>query len=150
MSVLGGNQQRDSADEQPPVVYELPDPELRAYDHGMGTLRVDGELKGYLASIVGRMRFPRDEPWPWFVVVWADGQKENPFEDYGPSWWTVRELDAGYFDHHERSVPGEMRFLWWRIKSSRPGPECTFEFEWLPRDEAAAKWQELGLVDRDF
>lgn len=35
--------------------YTLPDPELRAYDHGVGTLSVDGELRGYLASVVGYM-----------------------------------------------------------------------------------------------
>lgn len=38
--------------------YALPDPELRAYDHGVGTLRVDGELRGYLASVAMRMAFP--------------------------------------------------------------------------------------------
>ncbi len=27
--------------------YDLPDPHLNAYDHGVGTLKVDGEVRGY-------------------------------------------------------------------------------------------------------
>lgn len=37
--------------------YTLPDPELRAYDQGVGTLSVGGEFRGYLASVVRRMTF---------------------------------------------------------------------------------------------
>ena len=38
--------------------YDLPDPDMSAYDHGLGTLRVDGEPKGYLASVRLQMDFP--------------------------------------------------------------------------------------------
>jgi hypothetical protein len=134
-----------------PPAYVLPDDKLRVYDHGLGTLRVDGELKGYLASIVGEIRFPRrGGPWPWFVVVWLDGAKEPSFEAYGPQWLTVRDLDAGRLDHFERSVRRESRFLWMRFESVSPGPPCVFDFEWLPAGLAAQKWKELGLVDSDF
>ncbi len=136
--------------EQATASYVIPDPELRSYDHGLGTLRFDGEVEGYLASILGKMRFPSAQFWPWFVVVWVDGAKENPFEDYGPNWWTVRELDAGYFQHYGPSVRRDQRFFWKRIKYSVPGPLRRFDFEWLPPAEAASKWQELGLVDSDF
>lgn len=139
----GGEKQARSA-------YVLPDPELRSYDHGLGTLRVDGKLEGYLASVVSKMRFPSAQLWPWFVIVWVDGAKENSFEDYGPDWWTLRELDAGYLEHHGPSVTSERRFLGMRFASSVPGPPRRFEFEWLPPAEAASKWQELGLVDSDF
>ncbi|MFF2271159.1 hypothetical protein ACFVTX_02735 [Agromyces sp. NPDC058136] len=139
----GGKKQAASA-------YVLPDPELRSYDRGLGTLRVDGELEGYLASIVGKMCFPSARLWPWFVVVWVDGVKESSFEDYGPDWWKVRELDAGYLQHHGPSVTSEQRFLGKRFAGSVPGPPRRFEFEWLPPAEAASKWQELGLVDADF
>lgn len=54
--------------------YTLPDPELRAYDHGLGTPSVEGELRGYLASVVGRITFPARAPWPWFRVIWLDGR----------------------------------------------------------------------------
>jgi hypothetical protein len=29
--------------------------ELRAYDHGVGTLSIDGVLQGHLASVVGKI-----------------------------------------------------------------------------------------------
>ena len=134
----------------PDRIYDLPDPELRAYDHDVGALRVDGELKGYIASIIGEMKFPSRQPWLWFVIVWADGTKENPFEDYGPSWYTVRELHAGYLDHFGPSVPGQKRFLGMTFRYSQSGPPCVYDFAWLPADEAAEKWTDLGLVDSDF
>jgi len=130
-------------------VYKLPDAELSAYDHGLGTLRVDGELKGYLASVVGKIVFPSRSPWPWFVIMWADGLKEPSFEDYGPSWWTVRELDAGYLDLFAQGVAGEKRFLG-KFWAAKRGAAHRFDFAWLPAEEAAKKWQELGLVDADF
>lgn len=137
-------------EEQAKSTYVLRDPELRSYDRGVGTLRLGGELEGYLASIVGKMSFPSARVWPWFVVVWIDGTKELPFEDYGPGWWTVRELDAGYLQHYGRSVKREHRFFGKRFASSVLGPPRRFEFEWLPSAEAAVKWQELGLADTDF
>ena len=133
-----------------PTDYVLPDPLMRAYDHGIGALTVDGELRGYLASVVLEMRFPSRQPWPWFVVVWTDGTKEPSFEDYGSWWPTVRELDAGFLNHHGPSVTKNYRFLWFRGVSGTPGPACRFEFAWLPAEEAAQKWTELELVDSDF
>jgi hypothetical protein len=130
--------------------YVLPDTGLATYQHGLGTLHVDGELRGYLASVVGEMSIPNHQPWLWFVVVWRDGTKEFPFEDYGPKWPTIRELDAGYLDHFEPSTTTEGRFLGFRSVQSRPGPPCRYEFAWLPAAEAATKWQQLGLVEEDF
>lgn len=131
-------------------MYDLPDPELRAYDHGLGVLSVAGELKGYLASSVGEIIFPSRGQWPWFVVVWPDGTKENPFEDYGPSWWTVRQLDAGYLDHYGPSIMKQGRFLGRRFTYSQIGPPVLYDFAWLSIDEAAATWSRLGLTDSDF
>jgi hypothetical protein len=133
------------------VEYVLPDPQLRAYGHGVGTLKLEGVLQGYLACALGELVFPRREPSPWFVVVWTNGTKEPAFEDYGPLWYTVRELDAGIFDHHGPSVWRERRGLSGRkVHYLQWGPPTVFEFSWLPEDEAAAKWQELGLADSDF
>lgn len=130
--------------------YPLPDPKLRAYDHGLGTLSLDGELRGYLASVVRRMTFPSKAPWPWFRVIWLDGRMEPSFEDYGPGWWTVRELDAGTLDYNGPSIDKERRVLGVRFRYSVPGDDCTFDFAWLDREAAAAKWNELGLRDEDF
>ena len=38
--------------------YELPDPTLSAYDRGVGTLSVGGEIQAHLASVVGEIKFP--------------------------------------------------------------------------------------------
>lgn len=130
--------------------YELPDPELRAYDRGVGTLKVNGELKGYLACLLGEMSFPANQPWPWFVVVWLNGSREWPFEDYGPEWYTVRELDSGSFNFWEPSKTKKSRFLWWKTTTSVTGPPCVYDFAWLPLEEARVKWEELGLKDEDF
>jgi hypothetical protein len=133
-----------------PDDYTLPDPQLRAYDHGLGTLSVDGELHGYLASVVGRMSFPSRQLWPWFRIIWLDGRMEAPFEDYGPGWVTVRELDVGTLEHHGPSTTKERRFLGLPFRYSVPGDPCVFDFAWLDREEAAAKWEELGLTDEHF
>ena len=124
------------------------DPQLAAYDHGLGTLTSDGELRGYLASYLGGA-LPLD-PRPWFVVVWNDGTKEKPFDDHGPSWRTVRELDAGYLNHHEQGTRTEGRVLGFRTVTATRGAACRFDFEWLPADAAAQKWTQLGLADSDF
>jgi hypothetical protein len=130
--------------------YSLPDPELRAYDHGLGTLSVDGELRGHLACVVSRMTFPSKGPWPWFRVIWLDGRREPRFEDYGPGWWTVRELDAGKLEYSGPSVDKERRILGFPFRYSVSGDPCVFDLAWLDREEAAAKWDELGLTDGDF
>ena len=129
---------------------KLPDPKKRAYNHGLGTLSVDGELMANLASVVGELRITASGPWPWFVIVWPDGTKENSFEDYGPWWPTVRELDSGRLEHSGPSTRTEKRFLGMRFESTRRGQPCVFDFAWLPADEAAQKWRELGLQDSEF
>ncbi len=130
--------------------YTLPDPEMRAYDHGVVTLSVDGGVQGYLASVVEPVTFPSTQPWAWLRIIWLDGRMEPPFEDYGPGWWTVRELDAGRLNHHGRSIMKERRLLGIPVRYSVSGDPCVFDFAWLDRKEAAAKWEELGLTDEDF
>lgn len=124
--------QRWFSDSEPPD-YDLPDPDLAAYDHGLGELRLNGEVQGYLASVRLQMSFPARQWWPWFVIVWADGSRDRAFEDYGPKWFTVRELDAGYFEHYAES-----------------GEPQVYEFSWLPSDQAGTRWTELGLTENDF
>ncbi len=130
--------------------YELPDPSLSGYDHGVGTLSVDGSIVGHLASVVLRMRFPAKQPWLWFVVVWLDGSREPKFEDYGPAWRVARELDSGHFEHPGPSKISERRLFGLPLRSVTPGPPVRFDFEWLPNEAARSKWHELGLRDADF
>lgn len=130
--------------------YEPPDPTFGAYDRGVGTLSIDGELVGYLASRVLEMSFPSQQRWLWFVVVWRDGSREPKFEDYGPAWWVARELDAGRFDHYRPSATAERRFLGMRFETVTRGEPAVFDFAWLSPESAAKKWHELGLTDADF
>lgn len=98
-------------------------PELRAYDHGVGTLSVDGETSdGYPASVVHRMTFPSKGGVAVVSSHLAEGRKEPRTEDYGPDLPMVRELDAGRLEQSGPStmkvgrVPGKSfrHFVSWR------------------------------------
>lgn len=130
--------------------YELSEAQLRSYHRAVATLSVDGALVGHLASVVGSMVLPSNAPWPWFVIIWTDGTKEPPFEDYGPRWPVVRELEAGYLDHPGPSIPREGRFLGFRVTSRTPGPALRFDVDRLPAEVAEQTWARLGLTEDDF
>lgn len=131
------------------------DPELTSYDHGLAELRVDGQLRAYLAGrITGRAGFRgRGEPRPSFIMVWPDGRKETTEHDYGPGWMTVRELDAGTFTGPVN--PARKRQL--RIFGLFPitvvefgGDTIGYDVSWLEPDQAAELWVRLELTDSDF
>ena len=134
--------------------YTLPDPTLGRYDHGLVELRVDDEVRAYLGCRVMRRGLKGNgAPSPWFVVVWPDGTKEMSFEDYGPEWWTIRELDAGHFVRGsappvQRSVRVLGLTLWTLTEQS--GDDIEYEVRWLPSVAARQREQELGLTDNDF
>lgn len=111
---------------------------------------LDGAVVGHVASVVGEMWFPSRQPRLWFTVVCPDGVRELPFEDYGPGRYTVRELEAGYLDHHLRSTVRERRLWGSQWFSATPGARQIFEVRWLSDDAAAHRWRELGLRDEDF
>lgn len=69
----------------------------------------------------------------WFIVVWCNGDRENPFEDYPPDWITVSELKAGRFD--------------WTGDGIHRG---SYSAEWLAPEETAHLRQELGISIDDF
>lgn len=96
------------------------------------------------------MSFPSRQPWVWFVVVWLDGTKEFKFEDYGPGWFTIRELAEGRFEYHGPSVVTRHRLAWFTYHTRVPGEPMTFDFTPLAPDIAAQRWRELALVDADF
>lgn len=68
----------------------------------------------------------------WFLVIWADGERERPFEDYPPKWLTISEIEGG-------------RFTWGG--GSRKG-EYTAEV--LGREQASEAWRNLGITLEDF
>lgn len=72
------------------------------------------------------------QDWVWMIVVWADGDREDPIEDY-PPWSYVSEVRSGVFVHEG------------------PGPRRgEYVVEWLPADASEAQWASLGVRPEDF
>ena len=133
-----------------PRIYEPADPSLRSYHRAVWALSVDGEPYGHVACVVLEMTWPRRTPWLWFLVVWSDGRRELPFEDYGPEWYALREIDAGFLDYHLPSTSAEQRLLWRRVSANKHGAPRRFALEKLSGEVAARRWDELALKDEDF
>lgn len=134
--------------------YTPRDPTLASWDHGVAELRVNGELRAYLVCVVSRIGL-RDpgQPWPWFVVVWPDGQKDPAQEDYGSGWLTVRELDGGTFTYNsEPYVVRESKFphFFPCTELVGGGVQITYDVTWFDPDKAAETWARLDLKDSDF
>ena len=112
------------------------DPALEAFDRGCVALRREGQVVGHVATTLSSFWSPGRphtmQQWVWLVVVWADGDEERAEEDY-PPWSYVREIQDGSFE--------------WPYPGPRGGP---YEAVWLPEEERAAKWTELGVTLDDF
>ena len=107
------------------------DPALEPFDLGLAVLRLNGQVAGHVATTLGSFStlFSRQmQPWIWYIVIWADGTREHPEEDY-PPWTFVREVQSGYFDG-----PGSVRY----------------EAQWLEEPERTRMWAELGISVDDF
>lgn len=63
--------------------------------------------------------------WVWFDVTWADGRRENPFEDYEP-WEVVGEVKRGVFT--------------WEGPDDRAGE---YQAVWLEGEEKAVAFSAL-------
>jgi hypothetical protein len=122
------------------VRYRLPpppDPSLEPFDGGIGVLSRGGVRAGHVATVRGQYHglFGRQwKWWIWYLVVWEDGTRERPQEDYEP-FLAVQELRAGYLDVDFSSA------------ASRSG---RYDVVWLTPDEAAATRERLGIRDSDF
>ncbi|MGQ0842740.1 MAG: hypothetical protein ACT4QF_01265 [Sporichthyaceae bacterium] len=92
-----------------------PDPDLTPFDDGFAELRRDGGIRGRLRTTVGTFWSPSRplsrRSWVWFDVVWSDGTRENPFEDY-PPWTYVTEVLEGHFDWEGTTHAGEYEVVW--------------------------------------
>jgi len=69
-----------------------PDPSLGPFRGGVAVLRRDRGLAGHVATDIKTFWAPfgfslRRQWYFWYSVVWADGRRERPEEDYPP--WTV-------------------------------------------------------------
>jgi hypothetical protein len=115
-----------------------PDPVIDRFRDGMAVLRRGGEVCGHVATSVGFFSTPwrprSRQPWVWFIVVWSDGTRERPFEDY-PPWTWVSEMTAGIFE--------------WDGHAGDPR-SGTYDVEWLSEDDTASAWEERSISPQDF
>ncbi|HRD61872.1 MAG TPA: hypothetical protein PLZ93_05325 [Nocardioides sp.] len=99
-----------------------PDPSLDAFRGGVAVLRRDGEISGHVATSVAMLWSPlsltRRREWcVWLLVVWANGDRAGPLEEYAP-WTYVREMQSS-------------TFVW----EEDDGHRGLYRVEWLPADE---------------
>ena len=70
--------------------------------------------------------------WVWYIVVWANGERERSEEDY-PPWSVVAEMQSGVFT--------------WDWDDLHQGQ---YTVEWLPENEREAVLADLGIAPDDF
>jgi hypothetical protein len=115
----------------------LPDETLDPFRGGVAVLRRNGEVAGHVATKVMTFWAPfslsrRRQWWVWYLVVWADGDRELPDEDY-PPWTTVREMRSGTFT--------------WDQDDAHRG--C-YTVEWLPEEARQEALAALRIGPDDF
>lgn len=113
------------------------DPALDAFRGGVAALRRDGEVAGHVATTVMTFWAPfsfsrRRQWWVWFIVVWANGDREMPDEDY-PPWTVVREMQSG-------------TFTWEQDDAHR----VDYTVEWLPEEARQEALSALRIGPDDF
>lgn len=114
-----------------------PDKSLDPFRGGVAVLTREGKVEGHVASMVGTFWSPSRlftrQWWVWFIVVWSDGDRESPFEDYPPDWLTVNDLKAG-------------RFVW----NDDQAHQGSYDAEWVPSDRREQVLREIGVPPQDF
>lgn len=110
------------------------DPALDVFDRGCLVLRRDGRVAGHIATTLSSFWSPSrpftKQDWVWLVVVWSNGDRERPLEDY-PPWTVVDEIRKGAFT--------------WDEGDAHRGQ---YSAEWLPDGERQEQWAALG-IDRE-
>ena len=111
------------------------DPSLDAFDMGTVVLREGDVVAGHVATTLSTMWSPgrpfTRQDWIWLVIVWANGDREAPIEDY-PPWSIVKEIQDGALTWDDGDHRG------------------TYSAEWLPADQSQATWAALGISPGDF
>ena len=74
----------------------------------------------------------RRQWWVWYIVVWANGERERPDEDY-PPWTVVREMQSGTFS--------------WDEDDEHRGD---YTVEWLPEEARHEVLAALYIRPEDF
>ncbi len=111
------------------------DPALDIFDQGIAVLWQGDDVAGHVATTLSTFWSPgrplTRQDWVWLLIVWSDGAREYPFEDY-PPWTTRREIQAG--------------FLTW----DQGDREGTYRAVWVPDDQRQSEWARLGIAVTDF
>ena len=111
------------------------DPALDVFDKGTAVLRQGDVVAGHIASTLSTMWSPSRpftrQDWIWLLIVWTNGDRERPIEDY-PPWSIVKEICDGVLTWDEGDHRG------------------TYSVEWLPADQTPATWTALGISLEDF
>ncbi|MFT4135347.1 hypothetical protein [Microbacterium sp.] len=112
-----------------------PDATLTPFRDGVGVLRREGAVAGHIMTTVTEFWSPgsplRLQWWVWYIVIWADGTREQSTEDY-PPWLTVDEMRHGRFTRPDGVHSGD------------------YEFAWLDAEEGAAVRSQLGVLPGGF
>ena len=92
-----------------------PDPRAEPFRDGVAALIRDGAPAGHLVSTLTTFWSPsrplHRQWWVWFVIIWADGCREPPQEDY-PPWSVVSEMDDGYLEVDAGDHSGRYDVTW--------------------------------------
>jgi hypothetical protein len=102
----------------------------------VAVLRRDAEVAGHAATQVSTFWAPfsfslRRQWWVWLIVVWSNGDRERPEEDY-PPWTYVREMQSGRLSWEQGSHRGD------------------YVVEWLPEDQREQMLLTLQIRPGDF
>lgn len=92
----------------------LQDPGLDPFREAVWQLSLGGQTRGWVTTSLMPMRsFPffwDKQEQMWTQVHWADGRHEYGEEDYGPEWYSVKELRGGHFSTWDPSVNEDVDF----------------------------------------
>jgi hypothetical protein len=112
-----------------------PEPRVDPFRGGVATLNHNGTLHGHLFSTVEWLWTPfsplRKQWWVWYIVVWSDGTRDDPQEDYQP-WIVVDEIDRGRYEVEDDPHAG------------------IYDVAWLPATDASRLRKEYGITDDSF
>lgn len=100
-----------------------PDPSLDVFRDGVAVLRREGQVAGHVATSVRTFWAPlsfsrRRQWWVWYIVIWANGDREQPGEDY-PPWTVVQEMQSGIFSWDEDGARGGTYEVGWLTAAAR-------------------------------
>lgn len=107
-------------------------PDIAMFDDGLAVMTKDGKKVGHIATSLTKFWSPFRplslQWWVWFVIVWEDGTKERPVEEYEP-WHYVKEMR-------------DNKIIW--------EDNITYKLEWVPKHTVQSLYKKLNIKPEDF